>query len=80
MIPVHILAQEQKNRALAARMPVGSSVRATVPLASLKPGEVAEVIGITQAGELRLKISADYTPIVNPAHLEPYDLLDTDPL
>lgn len=81
MIPASVLARELKNRTLADRMPVGCRVRAIIPMASLKPGETAEVIEVTAAGELRLRTAANYTPIVNPAHLElvPNDI-DDDPL
>ena len=59
-------------------IPVGTPVRAKIPLARPRPGEVAHVIDATPSGDIRLRL--DGTDVIyhaSPEHLEPD--LDTDP-
>lgn len=61
----------------AVDLPVGTIVRARVPLAHPAPGKTCEVLGATPAGDIRLKTDTDYVAHSRPEWLEPD--LDTDP-
>ncbi len=78
--PAAVQAAIAARLKLAERFPVGCRVRAVVPLAHPKPGEIVKVLGVTADGSLRLDISPAYVAHAHPEHLEIVaDELDTDP-